>query len=299
MKDKFKGIFPALLTPFDRRGEVDIEALKELISFLIDSGVHGLQPLGSTGQGPLLSQDERMKVAETVIEHTPKSTPIIVHVGAIDTGTTVRLARHARDIHADAISCVTPYYYIPDEEAILSHFRRVASATDLPLFIYNIPMYTGYNVTLSTLRRLADIPNLVGIKESNRDFSQILDTLRDGPPKFILLSGPDKFMFSSLVAGAPGCVSAIANATPTLCVAIYDAVRKRNYGLGNRLQSKLDRARQHLENPRISPLFEAIRFMGLKSGFPRSPLRAMSKSEITNLKQGLRTLELIPRVAKA
>ena len=293
MKNNLKGVFTALLTPFNNKGEVDLDSLRELINFVVDAEVNGLQILGSTGLSPLMSQVERKQVAEAVVESVSDSIQVIIHVGAADTETSLYLAKHAKDISADAITCVTPYYYTHDDESIFEHYRTLASAVDLPIFIYNIPRYTGYDIPVTIIKRLAEIPNIVGIKDSSRDFSHILDILQEIPEDFTLFSGPDKFMFSSLTAGATGCISAIANVFPEICVNIYRAAVNKDYVVGKKFQAKLNAALRYFDKPLLSPLFETLRLMGLKSGYTRLPLRSMSDKEKSRLEAGLERIGLL------
>ena len=299
MTAKFYGIIPAVLTPMDQSGMVDTEALKQLVSYLRDGGVHGLQPLGSTGQGPLLTKEERKLVAKTVIDAASSSLPVMIHVGDATTHVTLELAKHAKDAGADAVACVTPYYYNYDEEALLNHYRTLSEGIDLPIFVYNIPRYTGFNVSVPLLKKLAKIPGIVGIKDSSRDLSQMLDIIAELGDGFTLLSGPDKFIFQALVSGAPGAISAVANVFPEICVAIYDSVKRGDFVKGRELQEKLNAARPYLEKPLLAPLFEVLRLTGLKSGYTRLPLRPMTPEEKQKLEGGLRSLQLLKPTARA
>jgi len=295
---KFHGIIPAVLTPLDEKNDVDTESLKQLVGYLKDAGVHGLQPLGSTGQGPLLTKEERKLVAETVIDTTSSSIPVMIHVGDATTKVTVELARHAKDAGADAVSCVTPYYYSYDEEALLDHYRALSQAVDLPIFVYNIPRYTGFNVGVPLLKKLAKIPGIVGIKDSSRDMSQMLDIIAELGDGFTILSGPDKMIFQALASGASGAISALANVFPEVCVAIYDSVKRGEFAKGRDLQQKLNAARPYLEKPLLSPLFEALRLRGLKSGYTRPPLRSLTPEEKRTLEEGLKSLHLVEAIAR-
>jgi 4-hydroxy-tetrahydrodipicolinate synthase len=298
MTAKFHGIIPAVLTPLDQSDKVDIEALKQLVGYLKDARVHGLQPLGSTGQGPLLTKEERKLVAKTVIDAASSSIPVMIHVGDATTSVTLELAKHAKDVGADAVACVTPYYYSYDEGALLNHYSALSQSIDLPIFVYNIPRYTGFNVSVPFLKKLVKIPGIVGIKDSSRDLSQMLDIIAELREGFTLLSGPDKLIFQALISGAPGAISALANVFPDVCVGIYDSVKRGDFAKGRELQERLNAARPYLETPVLAPLFEALRLMGLKSGNARLPLRPLTHEEKRKLEEGLRSLQLLKPIAR-
>lgn len=209
-----RGIITALLTPFTEDGRVDEGALRELVQFQMKSGVNGFFALGTTGMGPAMEAPQRKRVAEIVVEETHNRLPIIVQVGASNPATSLELAQHAEKIGADAVASLTPFYYQPDEEAVLEHYSKLSQSTNLPLFVYNIPRNTGNNVDAKLLAKLCKIPRIVGIKDSSRDFSQLLGYLTVVPDGFNVINGTDSYLFSALCAGVQGGVSATANTAP-------------------------------------------------------------------------------------
>jgi len=281
---KLEGIITALVTPFSKNDHVDEEALRELVQFQIKSGVNGLFPLGTTGMGPAMEPFERKRVAEVVVKEVKKRIPVIVQVGAADPIVTIDLARHAEQIGADAVASLTPFYYHPGTESIIEHFRRLAAATKLPILVYNIPSNTGNNVDAKLLVQLSRIPNIVGIKDSSRDFSQLLDFLTNVPHEFTVINGTDSYLFSALCAGVSAGVSATANAFPELFVEMYGSYKGSDLAKGERLQKKIHSLRSAMNNPPLAPYLEVLKMRGLKSGNVRLPLRQMNSEEVAALR---------------
>ncbi len=281
---RLHGIITALVTPFSNDGQVDEEAIRQLVQFQIKSGVNGLFPLGTTGMGPAMEPDERKRVAEIVVKEAKGRVPVIVQVGAADPAVSVDLARHAERCGADAVASLTPFYYHPGTDSIIEHYRRLAASTKLPVLVYNIPSNTGNNVDAKLLAQLSRIPNIVGIKDSSRDFSQLLDYLGSVPPGFTVINGTDSYLFSAFCAGVNAGVSATANPFPELFVEMYEAYKASDLTKGERLQIKIHSLRAAMSNPPLAPLLEVLKMRGLKSGNVRPPLRQMNSEEIAALR---------------
>jgi len=281
---RLRGIITALVTPFLESGDLNEGALEELVQFQIRSGVNGLFTLGTTGMGPAMEPEERKRVAEIVVRSVDNRIPVIVHIGDLNPRVSLDLARHAENIGADAVACLTPFYYNPGTEAIVDHYKRLAKETKLPVLVYNIPRNTGVNVDAKLLQRLSQIPNVVGIKDSSRDFSQLLDFLKNVPEEFNVINGTDNYQFSAFCAGIKAGVSATANSVPELFVRMYEAYKAGDLKQGQELQRTIHGLRDALTNPPLAPLLEALKFRGLRSGFVRAPLRQMSPTEVANLR---------------
>ncbi len=282
---RLHGIITALVTPFSDSGQVDEEALRQLVQFQIKSGVNGLFPLGTTGMGPALEPDERKRVAEIVVKEAKGKIPVIVQVGAADPIVSIDLARHAERFGADAVASLTPFYYHPGTDAIIEHYKRLASSTKLPVLVYNIPSNTGNNVDAKLLVQLSRIPNVVGIKDSSRDFLQLLDYLGSVPQGFTVINGTDSYQFSALCAGVNAGVSATANPFPELFVEMYEAYKASDLAKGEKLQKKIHSLRAAMSNPPLAPLLEVLKMRGLKSGSVRPPLRQMNSEEVAALRE--------------
>jgi len=283
------GIITALVTPFDDDGKIAESSLRDIVEFQIREGVNGFFPCGSTGQVALMSLQERERVAEIVVEETRGRIPVIVQVGCPDTASTVRLAKHAERIGADAIGCVSPYYYSSiDEESILEHFRLVAESVAIPVFIYNIPRYTGINLRPALVSRIAEIKSVVGIKDSSHDFTQLLSLLGTMPEDFSVINGSDASIFPAIIMGANGAVAASANAVPEICTDIYRSAISGNHAAAVRQQFRLNTLLPTLNKPPIAPLMECLRLRGMKSGKVRRPLRELSEREASRVAVSLR-----------
>ena len=283
-----RGVITALVTPFSQDGEILEDSIRELVRFQLKSGVHGLFAFGTNGMGPAMEVQQRKKAAEIIVSEAAGRVPIIVHVGGMDPRTGIELAAHAQKIGASAVACVTPFYYHPDPRGVVEHYKQLSESTTLPVLVYNIPSNTGNNLTAETVVRLSNIPGIVGIKDSSRDFLQILDFLSVSPPGFNVISGTDSFFFSALCAGVQAGVSGLANAFPELMVQVYENYTRGSFSEAKRLQLKIHSLRSALAKPEIAPLLAVLRMRGLKSGNVKLPLRSMSAEEIKSLYEFLR-----------
>jgi len=240
--------------------------------------------------GPVMEPDERKRVAETVVRSADGKVPVIVQVGDANPAVAIDLARHAEEARADAVACLTPFYYQPGAESMIEHYTRLTRATSLPVLIYNIPRNTGNNVDAKLLHKLSRIPNVIGIKDSSRDFSQLLDYLKAVPDGFTVINGTESYQFSAFCAGVKAGVSATANLVPELFVRMYEAYKSGDLKLGEDMQKRIHSLREATSNPPIAPLLEALKIRGLKSGSVRPPLRRMTSEEVGTLRETLSPL---------
>lgn len=292
----FKGIIVAMLTPFQANGEVNYPALEEYIDFLIEKGVHGLFPVGTNGEGPALSLEEREKIAEVVVQRTAGRIPVIIHTGAINTRDTIRLTKHAYAVGANAAAVVSPYYFPHDEISLGSHFAVVCeSSPDLPIFLYNIPGNAKNAIKPGLVKQLSSrFPNLVGIKDSSKDMTTLEDFIQVLGPGFNVVVGTDTLILPALVMGSVGVVSAVANVFPEPCVALYEAYVAGDYGKARELQYEVNRIRSILKDgPYISPYREALQKRGLSFSQVRSPFRSLTSEEQVKLERKLKEANLI------
>ena len=201
-----KGIITALVTPFDSNDEILEGRLREVVEFQIAKGIHSFLVCGTTGQGPLMTVAQRRRVVEIVTDQIRKRVPVIAQTGLPDTRSTIELARHAQDHDVTAIACVTPYYYRFDRSAVLRHYKAVAASVSIPVFVYNIPRLTGFNVDAPLLKQLASIERVVGVKDSSRDFTQLLELCSAVSQSFTVLNGTDSFVLPAFLFGLDGAV---------------------------------------------------------------------------------------------
>jgi 4-hydroxy-tetrahydrodipicolinate synthase len=294
MSFKVKGVIVPLLTPFDERGKIYTPATKQLVEFLIERGIHGLFPGGTTGEGPLLTIQERRQLAETVVEAADGRVPVIVHTGAITTAETLKITQHAQAVGAQAAAMIPPYYYHHSDEALLRHFELIATQTsDFPIYLYNYPV-AGNHLSVDLIARLVECcPNIVGIKDSSGTLNTLVacSSLRDG--NFNTANGSDGLILAALAMGFDACVSGNANVVPELVVALYHAATEGNLELARELQRKVDAVRQLLGDGGDLSLFKGILAQrGLEAGAVRAPLLQAPEAIITQRWRALNTLGL-------
>ena len=219
----FKGVFTALITPF-RDGEPDKDALRRLVDWQISEGVHGLVPCGTTGESPTLSQEEHRRINELCVDATRRRVPVIVGCGSNSTAEAVELVRHAEEIRAEAALVVTPYYNKPTQEGLFRHFKEVAAACKLPLFIYDIPGRSAVKIADETIARLVKTcKNIIGIKDAANDLSRPQALRQLIGEQFHQFSGEDATALAHLAEGGVGCISVSANVAPKLCASLQEA----------------------------------------------------------------------------
>jgi 2-dehydro-3-deoxy-D-pentonate aldolase len=225
----FGGLMPAMVTPFDERGELDLAATEAVIERFLQAGVSGISPLGSTGEASHLTADERRRFAEEVTRMVAGRVPVVVGVGFSGTRETVELASHAQEAGADAVLVVSPFYWKVGEEGLFRHFATVAEAVDIPVVVYNLPMLTGIDLSPALIGRLAgEYPNVVGLKDTVTEYLHTVAVLREikpTRPDFSVLSGWEDLILPSLLAGADGSICAFANVAPELFVNLVEAAK--------------------------------------------------------------------------
>jgi len=293
----WEGVFVAMVTPMKKGGkELDLEAMRSYCDFILDKGVQGIFVGGTTGEGPLLSMDERKKLAEVVVDQVKGKTLIIIQTGCITTLETIELTLHAKKIGADAAGVLLPYFYNLDEEAIFEHFVRIADAVpELPLFLYNIPQCTCNNLSCGLFERLLNkIETIVGVKTSNPDIFQIQEFVHISQERCSVFLGHDGLLLAGLSAGAKGIVSGNASCFPEPFVEIYQAFKRGDLEKTRKSQLFIDKLRNALGNgSQIASFKRALDFRGVKVGSVRSPNRELSQEEVLKLRDSLSKLGLV------
>jgi 2-dehydro-3-deoxy-D-pentonate aldolase len=218
----FSGLMPAMVTPFDERGEVDLEATEAVVERFVEAGVDGISPLGSTGESTHLAADERRRFTEEVVRIVAGRVPLVAGVGSAGTREAVDLARHAQSAGVDAVLVVSPFYWTVGEEALFRHFAAVAEAVDIPVFIYNLPLLINTDLSASLVARIAaEYPNVAGIKDTTAQYTHTVEVLQEVKPvrpDFSVLAGFEPLILPSMLAGADGSICAFANVAPELFV---------------------------------------------------------------------------------
>lgn len=288
------GVIPPIVTVFDDDGSVDYEATAAHARFVVEGGCHGVFVLGTNGEFPLLTPDERRNVVSAVTD-VISSVPVVAGVGAPSTRETVDHATRAEESGVDGVVVVTPYYYPLDDQAAVEHYRRVAEAVDVPLYVYHIPSRTGNALSLSALADIAAIDSVAGLKDSSKDVPWLGQAL-DRHPELTFLAGSDSLLFASLELGCAGLVSAVANAFPELVVDLYEAYDEGDETRARELQSTIYRVRDAFkQGPYMAGVKTALslRDVDFDVGGLRSPLRTMDDDGREQLENELRDLNLL------
>lgn len=221
---EIKGVIPPILTPMDREEQINERELKNQVNRLIGAGVHGIFALGTNGEGYILSEEEKEKVLQWVIEETAGRVPVYAGTGAVSTRDTIRLSKKAKALGADVLSVITPWFAAASQEELIQHYRAVAEAVDLPIVLYNIPARTGNALSPATVETLSEVDNIVGVKDSGGNFDNMLQYIeRTRDRDFAVLSGNDSLILWNLLAGGAGGIAGCANVFPENMAEIYNA----------------------------------------------------------------------------
>jgi len=239
MRTPFTGVGTALITPFTRTGAVDEANVKRLARRQIDAGVHFLVPCGTTGETPTLSDAERRRVVELVVEEANGKVPVLAGAGGYDTKEVAHAAREMQKAGAQGLLSVTPYYNKPTPDGLYQHFKAVADATPLPIILYNVPGRTGCNIDAVTCARLATIDTVVGIKEASGNIQQMTEICRAVPEDFLVLSGDDAITLPLMALGGCGIISVAANEIPAEMVQMVEAAERGDYAAARKVHTRI------------------------------------------------------------
>ena len=291
----FQGAYTAMVTPFDRDGKVDEEGLRANVKFQIERGIHGLVPVGTTGECATLSYDEHNRVTEVTVDAAKGKVPVLAGTGSNSTWEAIMLTKHAKEVGADGALIVVPYYNKPTQEGLYQHYKKIAEEVDLPQVIYNIPSRTGVNMEPETVARLAELENVVGIKEASLNLGQIMrviDLTRD--KDFVVLSGEDSWTISILGLGGTGVISVTSNLVPDRMAKLVDTFMGGDLETARRIQFELMplfKAMFIETNP--GPVKAAMNMMGMAAGKPRLPLVEVGPENQEKLRRVLVELGLV------
>ncbi len=291
-----EGVLPALITPFTKDNKVDKEGLERNIAFLIENGVSGIVPCGTTGESATLSIKEHEKVIEIAVDCS--TVPVVAGTGSNNTTEAIELTRFALDAGADAALLITPYYNKPNDRGMLAHFKKVANEVDIPMVLYNVPSRTGINLKPEVVAELAKESNIVGIKEASGNLEQvtrIIELTQD--EDFVVFSGDDGLTLPIMALGGVGVISVVANVAPKLTVSLVEAFQRGDLAEARKLHlslAPLIRAVFLETNP--IPIKKAVELIGLPAGHLRLPLAPISEDNERKLKATLNDLRLMPRI---
>lgn len=289
----FKGSMTALITPF-KQGKIDEEAFRRFIDFQIKSGTDALVVCGTTGESATLTDEEQSLATQICLSQTKKRVPVIVGTGCNDTQKTIAKTLSAQKAGADAALIVTPYYNKPSQKGLYEHYKAVHDATDLPIFLYNVPGRTGIDISVSTVESLAKLPRIIGIKEASADLSKVLKLRVAVGDDFLLFSGEDATVAAFLAQGGNGCISVTANIAPKECALLHRAWREKDMSEFSRLRDLLLPLHVAMfveSNP--SPAKYAASLMGFGDGTIRLPLWEISDESKDIVRSAMKTVGVL------
>jgi len=281
MKNEFCGVYAALLTPFNKQGKVCKSRLRKLVKFLISKGLDGLYVCGSTGEGLLMDVEERKLVAEIVKEQAGNKIKIVAHIGgSLNTKNVLNLAKHAEKIKLDAVSSIPPIYYPYGFDDIFAYYENVAESTNLPFFVYYIPITTGVTLSNEKIIEFGKIKNIIGLKYTDSDFYILQDLLLKMKGKWIAFSGSDQLFLPALTMGVVGSIGSTQNVLPEIFVEIYRNFKEGNIKKSMELQKRITVAVSLLKKyGGITVWKTALKFRGIDAGFARAPFKERFSQE--------------------
>ncbi len=290
----FQGSMVALITPFTPEGQFDEETYRQLIEFQIENGTDVIVPCGTTGESATLDYEEHNRVIQACIEQVNKRVPVMAGTGSNSTAEAIAISNHAKEMGADGVLLVTPYYNKPSQEGLFQHFKAIAEAVALPQVLYNVPGRTGVNMSAATTIRLAQIDNVVAIKEASGDLTQASEIIALAGDKIDVVSGDDFLTLPMMACGGKGVISVTANIMPAQVKAMVQAVQENRYDDARKLHLELLDVHQAMfieTNP--VPVKTAASLMGKCNVDVRLPLAALQQPSLDKLKMVLSKHNLI------
>lgn len=290
-----QGSLVALITPFDKNNQIDERGIKELVEFHIKNGTNAIVPCGTTGESPTLSHEEHKKVIELTVKAVGGRVPVIAGTGSNSTEEAIDLTASAKDIGVQGVLLVMPYYNKPTQKGLYMHFKTIVEKVDIPAIIYNIPSRSGVNLLPSTLAELAELKNIVAVKEASGNLEQMIEIMHLCGEKITLLSGDDKILLPVLSIGGKGVISVVANIIPDKVSLMVKEFLEGHYQEARDLFMEviypLSCSMFYETNP--IPVKTAVRLMGLPAGGLRLPMVDMDENHLIQLKNDLTKFELL------
>ncbi len=289
---KLSGIFVPHVTPFKKDGSIDFESLKTCIKYWIESGLSGLVTLGSNGEFPYLMREEKIELIRFVVEQVDGKVPVIAGTGEPSTFETIKLSKEVEDLGVDALLIVQPYYYKPSNEELIAHYSEILNSIDVPVILYNMPKFTGYNMGVEVVEKLVnEYSNIIGIKDSSGNIHQMIELIRTVGDKISILAGNADLILTTLMFGGKGAIVAIANFMPEIAVNLFTAFKQGNHEEAKRMQLIINRATSILNKyNQIAAVKALINLRGLPGGVPRKPILPLKGEEIKILRKFLEEL---------
>ena len=296
----FTGCGTALVTPFRRDLSLDEETLRRLVRRQIDAGINFLVPCGTTGESPTLTREEHLRVIEITLEEARGKVPVLGGAGGYNTREVIELARELEQMGVSGILSVTPYYNKPTQEGLYQHYQAIAEAIRLPIVVYSVQGRTGVNVEPATLARLAQIGNIVGVKEASGNIGQMANVLHEVPPDFTVLSGDDAVTIPLMALGGRGIVSVVANQIPAEMTQLAQACLRGDFETARAIQRRyLPLMNVNFVESNPIPVKAALGLMGLLEPVYRLPMVAPSAASMARIEHVLEAVGLSRRVPVA
>lgn len=300
MRTPLTGLGTALVTPFTRDGAVDEAAVRLLVRRQVAAGVHFVSPCGTTGEAPTLSQAEKLRIVEIVLDEVAGRVPVLPGAGGYDTREVIALTRAFEQMGVGGILSVTPYYSKPTQDGLYEHYKAIAGSTGLPIVLYNVPGRTGVNLEVRTVARLADIPNIVGLKEASGNVIQMCEVYAACGAEFLLLGGDDPLTVAVMAIGGRGIISVASNAMPAEMVQIVELCERGDYVAARKLHTwLLPFIQVNFVEANPIPVKAAMAAMGLLEEVYRLPLvppSAGARDRIMHVMQDLKMLGAAARI---
>lgn len=292
---QIRGIIPPVATPMQANEDLDLPRLKWFLDHLITNGVHGVFVLGTNSEFYALDENEKQAVIATAVEHVRGRVPVYAGTGAETTREAVRLTKMAEKEGVQGVSVITPYFILPNQQEIFDHYRRIAEATMLPVILYNNPATCGgVKIDVETVARLAEIPNILGVKDSSGDLQNTAEFIRVVPERFSVLMGRDTLIYPAMIFGAKGAVPATGNIAPKLLVEIYEAFMRGDQAGSLAAQRKLNPIRLGLTlGTAPGGVKAALQLLGTPIGPCRSPVAPLPPDKMQKMKAALQSAGLI------
>jgi 4-hydroxy-tetrahydrodipicolinate synthase len=296
MFKEFVGCGTAMVTPFRKDLSLDEDAMRRLVRRQIAEGINFVVPCGTTGESPTLTHEEHLRVVAITIEEAKGKVPVLGGAGGYDTHKVIEMAREIEAMGADGILSVTPYYNKPTQEGLYHHYKAIASAISLPIILYNVPPRTNVNIDPATVRRLAEIENIIGVKEASGNISQITQVIQQAPEDFIVLSGDDALTIPIAAMGGRGLISVTSNVIPREMTRLVQACIAGHFATARTLQRKyLPLIESNFVETNPTPVKAAMAEMGLLEAVWRLPLVPPRVESLAKIRSVLESYALVER----
>ena len=294
MRQAFTGVGTALVTPFTKSAALDEAAVRRLGRRQIDAGIHFLCPCGTTGESPTLTDAEKLRIVEILVAEAGGRVPILAGAGGYNTKEVIELAREMEKRGASGFLSVTPYYNKPTQEGLYQHYKAIADSTALPIVVYNVPGRTGVNVEIATLARLAQIPNIVGVKEASGNVTQMVDVCRSVPDSFLVLSGDDALTLPLMSVGGRGIISVASNEIPADMAQMVEAAERNDFAAARAVHDRIVALMQiNFIEANPVPVKAAMAAMGLLEETYRLPMCPPKPESREKILKALKELNLV------